>query len=475
MKLESMENWMSIDFGTSSSAVAIIRNEAPELAPPIESDAVDSKLFPTVVYVDDQEKIWTCRQAEMMGRHDPGRFLREFKQDLCDDRVLFDSNVTYIQLVAEILKTMKEAAETAMNAPIENLTLTIPATYHDNDVKTTVMRQAAGECGAGFKRIEILKEAQAAAVYYDFIEERTGGRTLVYDLGGGTFDAVIIEHSETEYRLVGHHTGLQVGGKFFTEKILLDYLTQKGIGRRQATDADRQKCEDIKRQLSYSETLPLITGESYTLTRFQFEHLISDDLDKTLQSCDALLRETNLQWADLDRVLLIGGSCRIPLVQQKIKERLIGMNATKTRIVWQHTENGRSIDPQSAVALGAAVYAMRKFMIPPPDPVAIGVLKNSLTNELYALKEGVNIFGRSEHDVDFAFSTDEKMSRRHFSIEVTPDGLAYEYRLTDLRSSGGTIVDSMALSHQYSFTPTSAVLKGGERISAGTTKFEFTI
>ncbi|MDR0982997.1 MAG: Hsp70 family protein [Culturomica sp.] len=470
-----MDNWMSIDFGTSSSAVAIIRNETPELAPPLDSDAVDSKLFSSVAYVDKHENIWTCRQAELMGRQDPSRFLREFKLDIRDGRVLFDSEVTYVQLVAEILKTMKEAAERFLNDSIENLVLTVPATYYDDDEKTIVMKQAAGECGAGFKRIEILKEAQAAAVYYDYLEGQSGGRTLVYDLGGGTFDAVIVEHLETEYRLVGHHAGLEVGGKFFTEKILLDYLVKAGIGRRQATNDHRQRCEEIKRQLSYRETLPPITGESYTLTRSEFEHLISSDLDKTLESCGTLLRQTELQWSDLNRVLLIGGSCRIPLVRQKIEGRLHGMNAENTHIVWQCTENKKTIDPQSAVALGAAVYAMRKFIIPPPEPVTIGVLRNSFTGELYALKEGENVFGRSTNDADFAFPKDERMSRRHFSIEVTFNGSTYEYRLTDLRSSHGTIVDNMALSHQYTFAPTSAVLKGGEKISAGTTKFDFTI
>jgi molecular chaperone DnaK (HSP70) len=475
-----MENWTGIDFGTSSSAVAVIRNRQPELATPSDSDAVGSKIFPTAVYVDTNGNVSACHDAERMKYFDCSRFLCEFKPDIHDGTIP-DLGVGYTTLVAAVLKTLKSAAEKASDKPVENVVLTVPATYHESGAKQQVMLAAARD--AGFRKVEIIGEAQAAAVCYDFMEQRTQGYSLIYDLGGGTFDAAVIRHTDSDYRLVGNPAGSpKIGGKFFTQEITNDYLKQTGIeidwNNPKLSDEIQTKCEAIKRHLSNAERgeFPVSQGKSYTLTRKAFENMISEKLDKTLDICNALLNNVNLEWKDMTRVLLVGGSCNIPLVRSKLESHLTSLGAGNTHVVWKRTESDRAIDPQFAVAMGAAVYAMKKYMILPPLPpqIIVGVLKNSRTGQVYRLKEGRNIFGRAG-DVDFSFPDDARMSRKHFAIDVSKNGGKYDYLITDLGSSHGTVVGNMVLTNQYAVAEQSAPLAGGEKIVAGNTKLEFII
>ena len=466
---------MSIDFGTSSSAVAIIRNRQPELASPIDSDAAGSRIFPTVVYVDLNRNIVACHDAERMKDFDCSRFLREFKLDIQND-IITDLGVTYTQLVKAVLKTLKVAAEKARGEAIENIVLTVPATYNENDVKQLVMLEAASE--AGFKKIEIIKEAQAAAIYYDYIEQKPTGYSLINDLGGGTFDAAIIKHKKDDYQLIRNSSGLAIGGKFFTEKITENYViqseTEVDYSNSALLDEILTKCERIKRHLSNNESgvFPISEGKSITFSRAEFEDLISTDIDKTLQACNSLVEEAELQWKDINRVLLIGGSCSIPLVQSKVKKYLISRDAADTNVVWKRTESDQAIDPQFAVSLGAAVYAIKQFMAPQAPPILPGVLKNIKTGEIYRLREGINVFGRG--DVEFSFPTDAKMSRTHFTVDVIRnEANLYKYNVTDMGSAYGTIVGNMSLTDKYAFSLKSTLLNQGEQVIAGNTRFKF--
>lgn len=467
---------MSIDFGTSSSAAAMIRNNKPELAPPLDADAAGSRIFPSVAYVKENGNIVACHDAERMKNFDASRFLREFKLDMHDGSVP-DLGASYIRVVSAVLTVLKRAAEQSLGEPIENLVLTVPATCHSDDPKYKVMLAAASN--AGFVKTEIIKEAQAAAIYYDFVEQNPTGYSLVYDLGGGTFDAAIVHHNGKDYRLVGNSAGLDIGGKFFTEKILDDYIAKTGIEPDYSNPAQLEaiiaKCENIKRHLTnHAEgVFPVSPEKTYSLARKEFENMISADLKKTFDVCDTLVNDVRLKWSDVSRILLIGGSCHIPLVHERMKSHLESHSVTNAHIVWKRTESDREIEPQFAVALGAAVYIIKKITPPPPPPPpSIGVLKNKMTGEIYHLKEGENTFGRSSK-VDFSFPDHATMSGRHFSIKVIIKDNNCEYQITDLDSSHGTIVDQMVLENKYSYSQKTIFLKGGERITAGSIKFEF--
>ena len=474
-----MSNWISIDFGTSYSVASLIRNGQPELVGAADGDVYGSRLFPVIAYVDGEDRVLACGDAaRLVGKGaEAWRFVRDFK-DALHPGAPDGLKVSYVHIVAEVLKTIKKAAESALDDIVENVVLTVPAAWHNADEKSRVMKKAAGANGAGFKRIEFLKEPQAATIYCDFVEEKTEKLTLVYDLGALTFDAAIVEYTEeTGYRLLKHNAGLRTGGDFFTEKILYDFLAKTGKTQEEASEADWKRCEDIKIQLSVSEKLPDIGGENYKLARSDFEAMISGYIDETVSSCNSLIDEAGIEWKDLDRVLLIGGSCHVPLVRKKIENHLAGLNAEKTRIVFnKRAENGKVVSPHFSVVFGAAVHAIKNLVAPPPPPITIATLKNIQTGETCQLAEGENIFGRQANaGCNFIFPNDAKMSRIHFSITVTKSEAGYDYLITDLKSSNGTQVDSMVLSNEYAFDRQSVALKSGERIVAGNTKFEFVV
>ena len=478
-----MANWMSIDFGTSSSAAVIIRGGEPELVTPLMADAAGSKLFPTVAYVDGRGRISVCHEANQMYIHDPVRFLREFKLDMKRQAIPL-LGVTYEEVVAEILKTLKAAAERQLQEVIDQVVLTVPAIYNDLDVRQVIMREAAKS--AGFRKVEFLREAQAAALYYDYISsagqgERAESVSLVYDLGGGTFDPALIKHTPDGCRLIGNgNVGIPVGGKFFTEKITLDYLRRSGIKlnvRLDDPESLRQmlviqsKCESIKRYLSYKEegSFPVgSSGEEYRLTRKEFEAMISGMIDRTLETCDLLLRKNDVCWEQIARVLMIGGSCAIPLIREKIRSFLNARNASNGAIVWRTTENGRDIDPQFAVALGGAIFAKKKSA---PRRPRLGYIEYGEQNKLCTFvfdREGEFVLGRwvagTSVEIPIHFGPDEKrlISRAHLKFVILYDQPTnrYLYFVEDLGSTNGTFVNDRRVSGRV-------LLNNGDVVRAG--------
>lgn len=459
---------MSIDFGTSSSAAAILRDELPELVTPLMVDAAGSKLFPTVAYVDNQKKVLACHKAEQMCVHDLSRFIREFKLDMNKVQIPL-LGVSYVEVVTEILKTLKSSAERVIGCKVENVVLTVPAIYRDMDPRQEIMYESASQ--AGFTKIVIIKEAQAAAIYYDYIEQSNTEKSsisLIYDLGGGTFDPALISHSAGGHSLLGNGgEGISVGGKFFTEAIVKHYVSSNGIkiayrpGDKECIkkiQSIKSKCESIKRYLSEEElgSFPVEdTDKEYKLTRKEFEAMITGLLDRTLESCNLLVDENKLSWDKINRVLLIGGSCNIPLVRSKLRSYLDARNASNTAIVWRQTEKKKYIDPQFAVALGGIVYAKTKFMAPPPRP-PLGFLSygecGSPKNFTFP-KEGVYVLGRKATDtivdiaIEFGESEKKLISRKHLKFIVSYDKKRniYEYEVEDIGSANGTYLNSVRI------------------------------
>ena len=475
-----MANWMSIDFGTSSSAAVVLRQGEPELVTPLMMDAAGSKIFPTVAYVDDARQIRVCHEAEQMYIHNPVRFLREFKLDMKQQPIpLLD--VTYTEVVAEILKTLKMAAERQLQAPIDHVVLTVPAIYNELDIRQVIMQQAAKL--AGFSKVEFLKEAQAAALYYDYIaasDRQEESISLIYDLGGGTFDPALIKHVSDGCRLIGNGSvGIPVGGKFFTERITMDYLRRSGIkldvrpGEPESLKqllAIQAKCESIKRYLSYREEgeFPVEGAKSYRLARKEFEGMISAMVDRTLETCEVLLQKNGVEWRQIARVLLIGGSCNIPLVRSKLRSFLDARSASKCVVVWRETENGKSIDPQFAVALGGAVFAKKKAA---PRRPRLGYIEYGEEGTLHTFsfhKEGEFVLGRwvegTTVDIPIRFGAGEKklISRIHLKFIVCYNAAQnrYDYSVEDLGSTNGTFVNDRRIAGRV-------LLNSGDVVRAG--------
>lgn len=476
----SMENWMSIDFGTSSSVAVILRDGGLELVTPLMADAAGSKIFPTIAYVGSGH-IYACHEAEQLYIHDPVHFIREFKLEMRNQMVPF-LDVTYKEIVVGILKTLKDAAERQLQDTVNQVVLTVPAIYNELDVRQKIMQEAAVD--AGFEKIELLKEAQAAALYYDYLEQSGNQQesiSLVYDLGGGTFDPALIRHTAGGYSLMeSESVGIPVGGKFFTERIILDYVRKTGIkldmnpgdsGTLKQMLALRAKCESIKRYLSYKDEgiFPIEDADQeYRLTRDDFEKMISGMIDRTLGTCDTLLQKNKLPWTDISRVLLIGGSCHIPLVRKKIRSFLDANNASACRIVWGMTETKKTADPQFAVALGGAVLAKRLSVPKRPTLGYIEYGEQGMLRTFSFPGEGEFVLGRwvegVDIDIPIRFAEGEKrlISRKHLKFVVQYDSATnkYIYSVEDLKSTNGTYVNNQRL-------VTRIQLENGDVIRAG--------
>ncbi|MBD1944368.1 Hsp70 family protein [Coleofasciculus sp. FACHB-712] len=352
---------LGIDFGTCYSSAALMVNG--ELQRVKESQG-QGYSFPSSIFLTKQGEVLVGRAAENARNRDPQRYQREFKRNLgsSDPYVLGDCFMRPEELVVEVLRELRDKANGIARSRGENLlknaVITIPATYQNH--KQKLMKDAGIK--AGFDRVELLEEPVAAAIYYyrnAKLDE--GDIILVYDLGGGTFDATLLQKKALGYELLGMPQGLpDCGGTDFDRLIyqnclhncsselreLLKSKEKKGLIAR-ATIADRLR--DIKHQLSEEQeteiTIPLSLGEveQYSLTRSTFNGMIAPLIEETLNCCDSLLHSTNLDWRRISQVLLVGGSCRIPYVKEAIKQKL-----------------GREplpIDePELAVCLGAALY-----------------------------------------------------------------------------------------------------------------------
>lgn len=361
-------NWVSIDFGTSYSSASTIVNEKPVKIRPL-GGLYDMYGFPTVAYVDESGKIRVCNDALPWRCQAPERFIKNFKLDIHENKIAYLNN-SYKNIVVEILRTIKKSAEYAIGGEeITATVITIPTSYSDVDPRVDIMREAAQI--VGFKQIEFLRESEAAAIYYNSVQQQQQDSiTLVYDLGGGTFDPALIQHCSDGYKILGHMSGLECGGKYFDAALYKHFNMSKTIEyskdddmRMLQVDALNKMCRDIKETLSENDSvsypIPILKGQTFDITRKEFEMLISPLLEKTFQECQALVHSAGKQWSDINRILLIGGSCAIPCVKKLFEQYLIGQNA-EVPIIQNKSEEGMHIDTLFAVSLGGIIYIKDK-------------------------------------------------------------------------------------------------------------------
>lgn len=362
-------NWVSIDFGTSYSSATVLIDNQPEKVHPM-GGLYNMYGFPTVAYVESPEKIMVCNAALPWRCKNPERFVKEFKLNIHEDEIAY-LGVRYTNIIKEILKHIKISAEYAIgNDSIDGVILTIPATYTENDPRKQTMYDAA--TSAGFKEVKFIKEAEAAAIYYHSVQQsQVGSTTLIYDLGGGTFDPALVEHTPNGYRLLGFSSGIECGGKFFEaalykffkEKYSFAYSSDETI-RVQQIDGIAKLCKEIKEALSSQNEVvfpvPLMKDVTFQVSRNQFEELIRPLLEKTFQECAALVANAGKQWKDIDRILLIGGSTAIPCVKSLLRSYLIGQNNEDIPIILNKSEEGLYIDTLFAVSIGGLLSHIAK-------------------------------------------------------------------------------------------------------------------
>jgi len=355
---------IGIDLGTTNSVVAVVQAGDPTVI----TNAEGSRLTPSVVGFSKTGERLVGQPAKRQAVLNPERTVASIKRKMGSRHktTIDGKDYTPEQISAMVLEKLKREAENYLGEPIKQAVITVPAYF--NDTQRTATKQA-GEI-AGLEVLRIINEPTAAALAYGHQVEKKEATILVYDLGGGTFDVSILDvevdkaSEERDFYEVKATSGdTQLGGDDFDER-LLNYIADEfkkdtGIdlrNDRQALQRLREAAEKAKCELSTTVqtqvSLPFITsveGEGpkhleLTITRAKFEELIGDLIRKTTVSIEQALKDAKLTRDDIDEVILVGGSTRIPAVQELVRGAL-------------GKEPKRGINPDEVVAVGAAIQA----------------------------------------------------------------------------------------------------------------------
>jgi molecular chaperone DnaK len=339
--------FLGIDLGTTTSEVAVYRDGVPQILNDVRGNAiVDSK-----VGIDPADrKLKVGNIVSDFVEDDPDNGVAEIKRQMGDDVTIELGGEVYspAELSSMILTHLKESAEERLDEEVDRCVITVPANFPDPARRAT--RQAGEIAGMTVERI--INEPTAAALAYGDDQDVDGEHVMVYDLGGGTFDVSIVEQMGPVLDVKASAGDPHLGGKDFDRALLnhvrerladehgVDDDIEEGTG---AWHALLRKCEAAKKTLSARPraTVDYTFTESADIERSTFEELIAPMVDETEAAIEQALDEAGLDKPEIDRVILVGGSTRIPYVQQLVE-----------RVMGQAPRSG--VDPDKAVALGAA-------------------------------------------------------------------------------------------------------------------------
>ncbi|MFN9643756.1 MAG: Hsp70 family protein [Cyanobacteriota bacterium] len=350
-----MATVVGIDLGTTNSLVAALEDGQPWVIP----DEAGEVLLPSVVGVNTEGQLLVGQSAQRQYAAAPERTVRSIKRQMGSDTRVALGEVTYRpqEISALILRALKSRAETALEATVSQAVITVPAYFTD------AQRQATKEAGeiAGLEVLQSLNEPTAAALVYDRRDEESQ-RLLVYDLGGGTFDVSVVEITGPVTEVLASHGNNRLGGDDFdrlVQRLLAERFeeahgvplpAEAALEARLLQTAERAKIQLSERsQVAVKEAYLHRQGDTplhldTALTREDFEDLIRPLLGETLTAIDRALSDAGLEPAQLDRVILVGGSTRIPLVLEVVEKHLEGVPVS-------------GFEPDRCVALGAALQA----------------------------------------------------------------------------------------------------------------------
>ncbi|MFO7948717.1 MAG: molecular chaperone DnaK [Armatimonadota bacterium] len=381
-----MAKAIGIDLGTTNSCVAVVEGGEPSIIINPEG----GRTTPSVVHFSENGERMVGQTAKRQVVLKSDRTVSSIKRKMgTREKVTIDGkDYSPEQISAFILQKLKADAEDYLGQDIDDAVITVPA-YFD-DTQRTATKQA-GEI-AGLNVLRIINEPTAAALAYGHKEEKKEATVMVYDLGGGTFDVSILDievdkagEERDYYEVLATSGDTKLGGDDFDERII-DYIAdefkkENGIDLRkdkQALQRLKDAAEKAKMELSStvqtSISLPFITsveGEGpkhldMTLSRAKLEELIGDLIDKTADSVKTAIREAEIDASDIDEVILVGGSTRIPKVQELVQE-ITGKEPRK------------GINPDEVVAIGAAIQAavltedMQDMVLVDVTPLTLGV------------------------------------------------------------------------------------------------------
>ncbi len=372
---------IGIDLGTTNSCVAVMEGGEPVVI----ANSEGSRTTPSVVAFSKTGERLVGQVAKRQAITNPERTIISIKRDMGTDRKvkIDDKSYTPQEISAMILQKIKADAESYLGEKVTQAVITVPAYFSDSQ------RQATKDAGkiAGLEVLRIINEPTAAALAYG-LDKETDQKILVFDLGGGTFDVSILEIGDGVFEVLATSGNNRLGGDDFDQRII-DYLVdtfkkENGIdlkADKMAMQRLKEAAEKAKIELSGVTTtninLPFITADAtgpkhldMTLTRAKFEELTADLVEKTMEPTRRAMEDAGLSPNDIDKILLVGGSTRIPAVQEAVRK-------------FFNKEPFKGINPDECVAIGAAIQA----------GVLTGEVKDLLLLDVTPLSLGIETLG----------------------------------------------------------------------------------